>query len=196
MLRIALTGPSGAGKGYVGKALIQKGIPVLDTDRVVHTLYAGGELPMKIATLFGDSVLNTDGSVARKQLAKIVFSDRSALESLNRLVHAAVKSETEKWLLQCGQNGNKIAVVDAPQLFEAHMEKDFDFVVAVIANEQTRISRICLRDGIDESLALQRIQNQMSDEEYSKRSHFTLINNTDSDLQGQIDELINNIFQI
>ena len=52
MLRVALTGPSGAGKGYVGRAFLEKGIPVLDTDCVVHALYAGGALPLKIAAMF------------------------------------------------------------------------------------------------------------------------------------------------
>ncbi|MBE6673126.1 MAG: dephospho-CoA kinase, partial [Ruminococcaceae bacterium] len=61
MKRIALTGPSGAGKGYVASLLRKRGFAVLDADAVVHKLYAGGTLPREIAGLFGDRVLTREG---------------------------------------------------------------------------------------------------------------------------------------
>ena len=195
MIRIALTGPSGAGKGYVGKLLAEKGLAVLDTDRLVHALYAGGALPLQIAALFGNEVLAPDGSVARKRLAEIVFSDREALGRLNGVVHAAVKQEVFLWLADREREGYRAAVVDAPQLFEAGMEKDFDSVIVVTAPLACRIERICARDGIERERALERIQNQMSAEDYSRRADYVIVNDGVTDPRKRIDTVINQIFQ-
>ena len=193
MIRIALTGPSGAGKGYAAKLLEKRGIAVLDTDSVVHGLYAEGDLPIRISEMFGEQVLSPDGSVNRKALGKIVFQDKEALSALNRVVHEAVKRKTELWLRKQQKGGAEMAAVDAPQLFEAGMQGDFDLVVSVIADDEVRLLRICQRDGIEREQALLRMKNQMSAEQYSRKSQVTIVNNGTEDLVAQIDKLINYI---
>ena len=194
MKRIALTGPSGAGKGYVANMLSQKGIAFLDTDKLVHTLYEGGELPQLLSLQFGDAILSVDGSVNRRELGTIVFSDKQALETLNRIVHKKVKEEVAKWLLQKKSEGVAAALVDAPQLFEAGMEKDFDLVVAVVADSEQRLMRICSRDGIDAERAEMRMRNQKSEDEYRALCDFVIENNVNSDLTKQIYELTKLIY--
>ena len=100
MIRIALTGPSGSGKGHVSKIFSSYGIACLDTDSVVHSLYEKGELADRLADLFGKNVLSQNGCVNRKELAKIVFSDSDKLKLLNQTVHAAVKIYVKDWLEQ------------------------------------------------------------------------------------------------
>ena len=192
MKRIALTGPSGAGKGHVSKMLCQKNIPILDTDLLVRKLYEQGELPQKISEHFGASVLDKNGSINRKVLAQIVFSNKNALASLNAMVHGTVRNEVKNWLLMQENAGAKYAVVEAPLLFEAGMEGDFDLVVSVVAPRQIRLSRICARDGIECEQALARMQNQMSEEQYSQKSHVTIVNDGIADVACQVDKLINN----
>ena len=86
-----------------------------------------------------------------------------------------------------------MAAVDAPQLFEADMQGDFDLVVSVIADDEVRLLRICQRDGIEREQALLRMKNQMSAEQYSRKSQVTIVNNGTEDLVAQIDKLINYI---
>ncbi len=190
MRKIALTGPSGAGKGYVSAILVNKGYPVLDTDVLVHKLYRGGTLPKQLAAVFGENILMADGSVDRAVLRKIVFSDPAALQKLNTLVHAVVREEVALWLKEKEEGGHALAFVDAPQLFEANMQGDFDCTVAVTAKDATRLHRICLRDAIDENTAKQRMKNQMTVEMYRRRCDYTIQNDVNTDLVAQIDTLI------
>jgi dephospho-CoA kinase len=192
--RIALTGPSGAGKGYVATLLCQKGIAYLDTDHLVHTLYQGGKLPDLIAARFGSAVMGEDGSVNRPMLSQIVFSDKQALRDLNAIVHTEVEQQVQVWLKDKESEGYAAALVDAPQLFEAGMEKDFDLVVGVVADKAQRLARICLRDGIDRQRAEMRLRNQKSEDEYRALCDFVITNNVNSDLTKQIDELSKMIF--
>jgi dephospho-CoA kinase len=195
MQKIALTGPSGAGKGYVSALLVKKGYPVLDTDALVHTLYQGGVLPLQIAKLFGEDVLTESKSVNRGALREIVFSDPQALKKLNLLVHEVVREKVALWLEQKCLEGHALAFVDAPQLFEANMQGDFDYTVAVTAEEDVRLQRICARDGIDEHTAKQRMKNQMTSEQYRQRCDYTIQNDVNTDPEERIDTLINTILK-
>ena len=96
MKLIGLTGTTGSGKGYVAKQFARYGISCVDTDAVVHRLYAENQdcITMLVKS-FGD-ILTADGSIDRKKLAPIVFSNPSHLQTLNCIVHRFVKEEVER----------------------------------------------------------------------------------------------------
>ena len=75
--------------------------------------------------------------------------------------------------------GFSAAAVDAPQLFEAGFEKDYDCILCVTAPEEERLRRIVLRDGISAEQAKLRMKNQKTEEEYRMRSDFVLNNGAD-----------------
>ena len=178
--RIALTGGSGSGKGFVSSLLRKRGIPCLDTDALVHRLYEieNGELPAAIAAAFGSGVLR-NGKVYRPALREIVFGHQESLTHLNRIVHAVVREECEKWFAALNEQGETVAVVDAPQLFETGMEKNFHTVIAVSAPAELRIARIMQRDAISQEDAEKRLRNQLSAEEYRQHADFLLENASD-----------------
>ena len=66
MIRIGLTGPSGSGKGYISSLLAKRGVPTLDCDRVVHTLYQDESFVQVLSMAFGVDLSAPDGSVNRK----------------------------------------------------------------------------------------------------------------------------------
>src|SRR5205085_5408038 len=76
ILRVGLTGGLGAGKSTVARRLAERGLPVLDADRVVHALYEpGGKGSAAIAAAFGPELLDARGAVDRPRLAARVFGD-------------------------------------------------------------------------------------------------------------------------
>lgn len=185
MLKIGLCGGSGVGKGYISELLKEYGFPCLDTDLLVHGIYqTDRELIGAIAKEFGETAVSSSGSVDRSILREIVFSDRSALLKLNQLVHQRVEYYCIEWMEEQQKNGAKAAFIDAPQLFEAGMEKDFDYIIAVICPVDERIERIVKRDKISKEGASKRISNQLSDSEYAQKSHF-VINNSATGNSGE-----------
>lgn len=187
---IGLTGPSGAGKGFCYHFFEKYDIPCIDTDDVYHKLLKPpSECVDELILNFGVDILDASGNVDRKSLANIVFSDDShkKLEMLNKITHKYVLEKTME-LISSNRAKNKTAtVVDAPLLFEAEFDKFCDFSIAVISNEETRMVRIMARDSITQDAALMRIHSQKSDEFYTSRAKYTVVNNSDTKtLDGQL----------
>jgi dephospho-CoA kinase len=190
MLKIALTGPSGAGKGYVSRVLQKKGIGCLDCDKVVHGIYRDDGFAKVVSEALSSDVRSKDGGIDRALLRPLVFSDKERMARLQALIYPEVRKACRAFLQEEEGKGALAAAVDAPQLFEAGFEGDYDLIVSVIAPLETRICRIMARDGIDRSSALLRIENQLSQEEYIARSHEVVVNDGVTDLEEAMDRLL------
>lgn len=178
MLVIGITGPSGAGKGEVSRLFGKYGLPVIDADQVYHQLLIPpSECLNELVIHFGYEILQANGTLNRKRLGDIVFSDQHALEELNRITHSFVMKEIRRRLEQYRAYGVVAAVLDAPQLFEAGANVDCNIIVAVLANKELRLERILRRDGIDPENALRRIDAQRSDEFFRTHADYTIENN-------------------
>ena len=180
MLVIGLTGPTGAGKGVVSSVFAAHGIPIIDADTVYHQLLIPPSACLnELVYTFGTQILAPDGTLDRKQLAAIVFSDAPLLQRLNEITHRYVMASIKARLEQLRRSEVRAAVLDAPQLFEAEADKLCHVIVSVIASKQTRIDRIVARDGIDPEAALRRIASQKSDEFFRTHSDYVIENNGD-----------------
>ena len=178
MLVIGLTGPSGAGKGEVSKLFAAHGIPVIDADRVYHSLLIPPSACLyELVYTFGPQILAPDQTLNRKALGEIVFSDETMLAKLNEITHRYVMAAIRKKMDDLRRNEVRAAILDAPQLFEAGANKDCNIIVSVLADRETRIERILRRDGIDRDAATRRIDSQKSDEFFRKHSDYIIENN-------------------
>ena len=177
---VGLTGGSGAGKGTVSMLFRELGCIIVDTDLLYHSMIsADSECSRAIIAQFGDSVKNESGGIDRRLLANIVFSDRTMLDQLNVIAHAHVRAECDHIIESNRAIGTEIMIIDAPQLFEAEMDKICDVTVAVIANELIRIDRICKRDHITEENAIARIRSQRSDAFFRENCNYVIENDHD-----------------
>ncbi len=183
---VGLTGGSGSGKGYVCEYLKTKGFSVIDTDKIAREVVGqGSPLLPKLADAFGQDILLPDGTLNRSLLAQRAFADKAHTDLLNSIMHPAIMQE-------CLRTAHGLAVLDAPQLFEAHAQQYCYKIIAVTAPTDIRIQRIMQRDGISEEQALRRIHAQLSNEEYASRSDFTVINDG-RDIAVQIDTILDTI---
>jgi dephospho-CoA kinase len=86
---LCLTGSLGMGKSTAAKFFADAGVPVHDSDAVVHALYAGEAVPL-IERAFPGST--TGGRIDRTKLAAMVLHDDAALARLEALVHPLVSA--------------------------------------------------------------------------------------------------------
>lgn len=188
---IGLTGASGSGKGYVSAIFSKYAITSIDTDKVVHALYKkDDECKKELRETFGEGIFNPYGSVCRTRLRKIVFSDAEKLKTLNSVVHKHVIRKCEEKIAQARKKGKAAIVIDAPLLYEAGMDKICDFVIAVVADIDIRRERISARDNISESDIEKRMQNQKDDSFFTEKADYTLINNGETDVTSQIENIL------
>ena len=192
MFKIGLCGGSGSGKGAVSAFFVERGYFAIDTDKICHQLFSSRcECTENLREEFGDGIFDTCGSVNRKKLGEIVFSDKSKLQRLNEISHYHILSAVRK-LISSLEQEEKIrgVLIDAPLLFESKFDSECDCIVAVIAEEKNRMARIIERDNISADRALARIKNQTTDESLIPKTDFVIENN------GTFDDLRINTFRV
>ena len=176
---LGITGGTGCGKTTLLNCIAERGGLILDCDAIYHDLLrTDPELLRAIEARFPGSVEN--GTLQRKKLGNLVFSDEKALEDLNAITHGAVKAEVLRRLSE----KPRLAAIDAIALFEGGLATLCDITVAVTAPEEARIQRLMVRDGIGRDYAKRRIAAQKSAEWFRERCDYCLENNrTQADFQ-------------
>src|SRR6516164_11446035 len=112
---LCLTGSLAMGKSTAAKFFAECGVPVHDSDAVVHSLYEG-EAAALIEAAFPGST--SGGKVDRGKLAAIVVNDKAALARLEAIIHPLVTASRERFLAEAQAQGAAVVVVDTPLLLE------------------------------------------------------------------------------
>ena len=169
---IGITGGTGCGKTTLLNLIAARGGLILDCDAIYHELLVSDKAMLEaIENRFPGVIEN--GALNRKKLGTIVFADENALLDLNRITHAAVKTEVLRRLEQTSD----LAAIDAIGLFEGNLAALCDVTVAVTAPEEVRVKRLMLRDGISEDYARSRIRAQHREDWFRERCDYVLSNN-------------------
>lgn len=177
---IGLTGPTGAGKSSVGEMLAELGCAVIDADRLAREAVKKGTMCLKQLQLaFGDGILDENGELNRRELAKIAFSSEENTRLLNGITHPHILMLTMIKIKQLAQNGFDTVVFDAPTLFESNCDVMCDYIITVTANSDIRLKRIMQRDAITYEQAQSRMKSQKSDDFFKENSDYTVYNNDD-----------------
>ena len=189
---IGLTGGIASGKSTVSAYLKSKNIPVIDADiESKRVLDVGNDAYYDVIREFSDSILNEDKTVNRKKLAEIVFKDKKLVEKLNSIIHPRVIERTNSMLEELRRKNVPIAVVDAPLLIEAGMQKITDEVWVVYTPYEIQIARAMLRDNSTRELVVNKIKNQAPFEEKAKYADKIIRNDgTIEELYAQVDKIL------
>ena len=180
---IGLTGGIGSGKSTVAKVLEDQGATVLSADIIGHEVYSPGRPAwQEIVNEFGRDVVADDGTIDRKKLGAIVFSDPRYLAALNSIVHPRLKGMMRERLAALAQEGVEITVLEAALLFEAKWDDLANEVWVTAVAPEIAARRTSQRSGLPEDQVLERIKSQMSNEERTRNAQ--VIIDTDCDLEG------------
>ena len=197
MLVVGLTGGISSGKSTVTSWFLEKGIVVLDADRIVRQLQKpGSQLLYDLAHEFGSSVIKENGELARDVLGSIIFHDESAKYKLNEMIHPLVKHKIVEGIEVAKRNGEQLVVLDVPLLFESDFESLADCTLVVYVPRDIQVKRLMKRDGIDEDYALAKINSQMSLEQKRDRADYVLTNERSmSELRTQFEEMFEMLWE-
>ncbi len=157
---IGLTGGIATGKSTVSAYLVEQGYPVIDSDKIVHELYADNKRMLK--EIISEFELDKDADVIT-QLRSFVFNDREKLETLNGIVHPYVFDEVQRQIKQ--YKDEEIIFIDMPLLFEVGYQSECDEVWLAYTPQSIQIKRLMKRDKMNLKDAISRIALQMEIEE-------------------------------
>src|SRR5215207_163117 len=115
MLRVGLTGSIGVGKSFVTSIFEELGCHVLDADQTAREVVLPGTPGLKTITEeFGEEVLNSDGTLNRKQLGALVFADERRRQRLNYLLHPFIITRQDEIMRGWeAEDPNGIGIIDA-----------------------------------------------------------------------------------
>jgi len=190
---IGITGSSGSGKTTISNILKEK----LNCN-LVNADYIAREMSRKnnkyyedIVAYFGNEILDENGEIHRKSLAKIIYEDDVKREKLNAItnIHVAEAIKQEAFALL---KDNNVVIIDVPRLIESGLNIICDIIVSVLANEDIKLERICNRDGIDIEMARKRVKIQPKDSFYINNSNYIITTN-DEETETQIENIVNDI---
>lgn len=159
---IGLTGGIACGKSTVAAMLREEGYLVIDSDQLAREAVEPGSAGLqKIIRKFGEEVLLEDGSLNRKLMGEIVFSDPEKKRALESIVHPAIFLLLHEKLEKHLAADPRPWFYEVPLLFETNAGSRFQQVWAVYCPRETQISRLIARDNIDATMAEKILSNQM-----------------------------------
>ncbi len=165
-LVLGITGGIASGKSTVSALFEANGAELVDADRIAREVVQQGSPGLRdVVAAFGAAVLSADGSLDRKALGALVFSDRAARTTLEALLHPRILSEVGRRLADARSHRLPLVVLDAALLVEMGLHRHCDRVLVVTAPVEARIARIHRRDGLPAEAAAARIAAQATDAE-------------------------------
>lgn len=187
MITVGITGGIGSGKSTVSKVLSAMNFPVFNSDKTAKFLInSDQEIFAKLRALFGPEIYKK-GQVDKVLLATIIFNDFTAREEVNAIVHPKVREAFKDF---CSNSLSPLVFNEAAILFETGAFQNFDKTILVTAPEEIRVNRVVARDNSSESLVLERMKAQWSDELKIPLADFVIVNDEKQPLLIQIEEIL------
>jgi dephospho-CoA kinase len=159
------------GKTTTAKLFAAEGIPVLDSDAVVHDLYSADAVPMIEAAFPGTTI---SGRVDRLELGNILRENPANFSKLEAVVHPLVRERQEAFLRKAREENQNFAVLDIPLLFETGAETRVDKIVVVSCAPEIQRQRVLSRPGMTEEKFEMILARQMPDAEKRRRADFII----------------------
>ena len=169
---VGLTGGIGCGNSEAAKYLCSLGAKHIDADAISRSLTAddGAALP-ELRRIFGDGIFNDDGSLNRRALGDLVFSDVASKRALEGVIHPLVQRQVMDEIAAASAAGIPVTILDVPLLFETGMDVLCDETWTMSVPPEVQVRRVQARDGMTEEQARARIAGQLPMEERNARAN-------------------------
>jgi len=176
--RLGVTGGIGSGKTTVCRIFRVLGVPVFVADAAAREVMNNDPgIRDRINSIAGED-LYSGGELDRMELARLIFNRPEMLKSVNAAVHPVVLQIFSKW---ADESDAPYVIMEAAVLFESKADTFVDRVVAISAPVEERIARVMGRNELSREQVIERINNQLEDDEREEQSHY-VINNADNEM--------------
>lgn len=192
MLLIGLTGGIGSGKSTVAAMLRDQGIRVVDADQIAREVVETGQPALaELVEVFGQDILNDDGSLNRQELANRAFVTEEATNALNTITHPRIEQETQRQFDLAAAEKENFLVYDMPLLVERGLHEEMDMVIVVHTDIEERVRRLVEHRGLDEDDVRRRMSHQVDDVTRLASADVLIDNNGSVDhLRKQVDDFL------
>jgi len=192
MLLIGLTGGIGSGKSTVAAMLRDQGIRVVDADQIAREVVEPGQPALaELVEVFGQDILNDDGSLNRQELANRAFATEEATNALNTITHPRIEQETQRQFDLAAAEKENFLVYDMPLLVERGLHEEMDMVIVVHTDIEERVRRLVEHRGLDEDDVRRRMSHQVDDVTRLASADVLIDNNGSVDhLRKQVDDFL------
>ena len=158
---IWVTGQMAAGKNAVAEILQEEGWPCLDADKTGHQALANCQAKvletfLPIANRMSLPLQNQDGSINRKILGQIVFSDPCLLELHESIIYPEILRLINKFI----EENHRNCVINGAVLYKIPQLTSPNLVLFVQAPYFQRLRRAVTRDKAPKKLIKQRFKSQ------------------------------------
>ena len=192
MLLIGLTGGIGSGKSTVAAMLRDQGIRVVDADQIAREVVEPGQPALaELVEVFGQDILNDDGSLNRQELANRAFATEEATNALNTITHPRIEQETQRQFDLAAAEKDNFLVYDMPLLVERGLHEEMDMVIVVHTDIEERVRRLVEHRGLDEDDVRRRMSHQVDDVTRLASADVLIDNNGSvNHLRKQVDDFL------
>ncbi len=190
MILVGLTGGIGSGKSTVARLLADRGAVVVDADELARqALQPGTRAYERVCGLFGEKVVNQDGTLNRAEIASIVFTDEEKRRALESITHPEVFRLLAQ-TVELYRDSEEVVVFDAPLIIETGFHEACDVVVVISASEERRVERLVESRGMTPAEASVRMASQVDEGRREALADVVIDNEGDlAALEGRVDAL-------
>ncbi|MDY6269667.1 MAG: dephospho-CoA kinase [Selenomonadaceae bacterium] len=194
---IGLTGGIACGKSTVSSILKQLDARILDADAMAHELMQPKQPLWNLyVSHWGERILKPGGTLDRRAIGAIVFSDPAERQWLDSAAHPILLAEAQRRLDRFKKQHTEVAVLDVPLLFESGWDRLCGEIWVASVSEDVQLQRLMARNDWSEDEARARIAAQMPLAEKCARADVVLDNSgTLDDLRTQVVQAYRNLKQ-
>lgn len=174
MYVVGVTGGIGSGKTAATDFLARLGITIVDADQASRIVVEPGQPALHaIVDRFGERILQEDGTLNRRALRDIVFSDDLARRELEAITHPAIGDQLRR---QIQDSDSDYTVLVSPLLLEGRQKDMTHRVLVVDVPGDIQVARTVNRDQVPMEQVEAIMRAQLSREERLAQAHDVVTN--------------------
>lgn len=180
-ISVGITGKIGSGKSLALSYFAKSGYVTLSCDEEVRKAYRDSAFRTRLLKKFPE----IGARLNRKKITTLLLSDKGFRRSYDAFLFAEVRSRVNDFFIA---NDGRNKAVEVPLLFDAHMEKDFTYIIGTETTKQEKH----LKERGDSDIPTRLSFNALNSYDRNRHQLDAILNTNGSkrNLEKQVKELV------